>query len=237
MDTYNFCADLAARYGGGTVLDYGCGGGQIVGLLRSRGIDAHGCDKYYGGGDWSSNVPPSIAQYIHRMSDDRIPFDAETFDIVLSNQVMEHVPDLGAVSREIARVLKPGGLVIHVFPDGGVWREGHCGIPFLHWFPKHSRPRVYYAAALYKLGLGSYRKGSPMEWSENMCSWLDQWTHYRSHQDIHNTIGGRIEHLEHLWFDARLGTHPLPAALKRWIVRKSAGMVLLCTDVKGPSGI
>ena len=228
MDTYEMCAGLVIAQGGGRVLDYGCGAGQIVGILRARGIDASGCDVFYGGGDYSTHIPAELAADIRRMQDGRIPFPDDTFDVVISNQVMEHVPDLTAVSREIARVLRPGGRAIHVFPDRGVWREGHCGIPFLHWFPKGSALRVYYAATLRKLGLGSYTTGkTAMQWSRDFCEWLDAWTHYRSQREVHAAIGGRIEHLEHLWFDARLGKRPLPPPLKRWVTRKLAGMVLV----------
>jgi len=40
---------------------------------------------------------------------DALPMADETYDLVLCNQVMEHIPDPPAVLREIARVLKPGG--------------------------------------------------------------------------------------------------------------------------------
>jgi SAM-dependent methyltransferase len=39
----------------------------------------------------------------------RIPFDDDTFDVVLCDHVLEHVPDDRAAMREILRVLKPGG--------------------------------------------------------------------------------------------------------------------------------
>lgn len=39
-----------------------------------------------------------------------------TFDAVLSNEVLEHVPDLDAALRDTARILKPGGRLIATFP-------------------------------------------------------------------------------------------------------------------------
>jgi SAM-dependent methyltransferase len=47
---------------------------------------------------------------------ERIPFADESFDIILSGDVLEHVADPGGASREMARVLKPGGFVIATFP-------------------------------------------------------------------------------------------------------------------------
>src|ERR1019366_9228148 len=57
------------------------------------------------------------------------------FDLVVNNQVLEHVDDLDGVLREIHRVVKPGGQVLSIFPSRDVFREGHIGIPFAHWFP------------------------------------------------------------------------------------------------------
>ncbi len=43
----------------------------------------------------------------------RLSYPDEHFDLVLTSETLEHVPDLGASLSEIRRVLKPGGL--HVF--------------------------------------------------------------------------------------------------------------------------
>lgn len=51
---------------------------------------------------------------------DRLPFEDETFDLVVSHEVFEHIPDVAAALAEVRRVLKPGGLAyinIHLFPS------------------------------------------------------------------------------------------------------------------------
>lgn len=234
MNTYEFCADWVCKQGAGMrVLDYGCGVGHIVRLLRARGVEAYGCEKFYEGGDRSDQIEADVAQYISRLPGDRIQHDDASFDIVLSNQVLEHVPDLDHVVAEMSRVLRPGGLALNVFPDAGVWREGHCGIPFLHWFPKGSGPRVYYAALLRSLGIGLHRTGKPaMEWSRNFCAWLDAWTYYRPVVEVRATFGryfSSTEHREELWFDARFDARfsHVPVPIRRLFVRKFGGITLV----------
>lgn len=50
-----------------------------------------------------------------------IPYPNAEFDVVFSSNVLEHVPHLDALFREIYRVLKPGGLAIHILPSAS-WR-------------------------------------------------------------------------------------------------------------------
>jgi SAM-dependent methyltransferase len=47
---------------------------------------------------------------------DRLPFDDAAADLITSRSVLEHLPDLGAFFAEAARVLRPGGEMIHTFP-------------------------------------------------------------------------------------------------------------------------
>lgn len=58
-----------------------------------------------------------------------LPFQDDSFDLVISNAVLEHVPDPFADARELVRVLKPGG-------------ELHVMVPFLQ--PEHGFPYHYY---------------------------------------------------------------------------------------------
>jgi SAM-dependent methyltransferase len=45
-----------------------------------------------------------------------VPFDKDTFDVVICNHVLEHVPDDRQAMREIYRILKPGGFAILQVP-------------------------------------------------------------------------------------------------------------------------
>jgi SAM-dependent methyltransferase len=45
-----------------------------------------------------------------------IPFDDDTFDLVICNHVLEHIPDDAAAMRELRRVLRPGGTAILQVP-------------------------------------------------------------------------------------------------------------------------
>lgn len=66
-----------------------------------------------------------------------IPYDDESFDLVLSHDVLEHVGDPRLSMREIRRVLRPGGLSFNVFPVYFGAVSHHLDyvttVPGLHW--------------------------------------------------------------------------------------------------------
>jgi SAM-dependent methyltransferase len=175
---------------GGRVLDYGCGAGRLVAAGRANGLDIYGTDVFYGGSTTRRDVEAAglLGDVIREMnaSTGRIPFPDDFFDVVTNNQVMEHVEDLDAVLSEIARVLRPGGVVLSVFPSSDVWREGHIGIPFSHWFAQGSRVRFWYTWLLRSCGLGTWKQEAPTsrQWAVDKLEWIDRWTRYRSRKDI-----------------------------------------------------
>jgi len=245
---HEFCAEVAAERAmqgdpsrAVKILDYGCGAGEIVELLQrvSPHVTAYGCDIFYEGGSYLCNVNEQLLStgVIREMKHGCIPFGDAEFDVVLSNQVMEHVEDLETVTREIARVLKPGGFTPNLFPDISVWREGHCGIPFLHWYRSGSRWQIMHAITFRALGFGYFKEGkSVVQWSRDFCHWLEKWTRYRSYEVIRRIFGkhfGPMVHIEESLLAARLGSRAwltgwLPRYVQQRVVRKLGGLVFYC---------
>jgi SAM-dependent methyltransferase len=67
-----------------------------------------------------------------------LPFEAGSFDIVLSNHVIEHVGERADQLhhlQEIRRVLTPGGWCYLAAPNRWTPIEPHFGLPFLAWLP------------------------------------------------------------------------------------------------------
>ena len=193
MDVTNrFVLDFAVRYArqqsSARVLDFGCGAGHLVQAGLTAGLSIWGADVYYGGSRARVEAGQSglLGSTIREIRDGRLEFADETFDLVVNNQVMEHVEDLDAVLSEIHRVLRPGGTVLSIFPSRDVFREGHIGIPFAHQLKRGSQFRLMYTWGLRSLGLGTWKEEAPTcrQWTEDKLAWIDTYTHYRSRRQI-----------------------------------------------------
>jgi SAM-dependent methyltransferase len=109
------------------ILDFGAGAGRHVAEFRELGYDAWGVDQMF-----AAHEAGSVEHdYLVRTEPPRyeLPFGEGEFDFVYSTTVMEHVIDPAIALAEIARVLRRGGLSIHVFPAR--WRpiESHMFVP------------------------------------------------------------------------------------------------------------
>ena len=88
---------------------------RAIELDRARGIDVTAIEAR--GSEYAEHLVAPVTEYDGR----NLPFPDESFDIVFSSNVLEHVPDLGNMHREIRRVLRPGGYCVHVMPTHS-WR-------------------------------------------------------------------------------------------------------------------
>ncbi|MBM4127878.1 MAG: class I SAM-dependent methyltransferase, partial [Nitrospira sp.] len=113
---------------GARVLDLGCGAGRTVYAYRDAGFDACGFDIK----DYLSLRDESDRRHFSIGFDEgnRLPFADEQFDLVISEQVFEHVKDQAPLLRELHRIMRPGGLSLHVFPARYAPIEPHIFVPF-----------------------------------------------------------------------------------------------------------
>jgi len=141
-------------------LDLGCGDGILTDILLNQtgprtlvGVDFDPFETQA-----AARFP--FYQRIHTCSADDIPEPDASFDFVLSNSVLEHIPDLEATIVEIARLLRKNGRFLFTVPGPGFHRNLAGSV----------LPHVERATYLDTLDrrLAHYHYLSPADWSA-MC--------------------------------------------------------------------
>jgi len=115
----------------GSLLDVGCGDGCLMARVAPLMNKVVGVDSEAGAIRWAKekllNVPN--CEPIQTACYD-LPFPAESFDIVTSADVIEHLTDPRHHLQEIRRVLRPGGALVLTTPK---WR------PDRKWDHRHEK--------------------------------------------------------------------------------------------------
>jgi len=138
-----------APLAGKRVLEFGCGIGIYVQAIRRYTPHVFGFDIEI------DRLRLGHAQGIRGLvvaTAERLPFADGAFDVVFSNEVLEHVSDDRAACREIARVLRPGGRAVifvpnrwYPFETHGIYWRGRYRFgnqPFVNWLPTPWRNRL-----------------------------------------------------------------------------------------------
>lgn len=125
---------LAAFRRGDRVLEVGCGQGHLTKALAAQGVDIVGVDAN------PQAAEVSGSDLVQCMPAESLLFDDASFDVVVSVHAIEHIPDLTQAMSEIARVLRPGGRAVFVYPAEPI--QGLYAIPtsvILHGTPFKAR--------------------------------------------------------------------------------------------------
>lgn len=122
------------------VLDLGSGDGSFAAQTFDRPLEA-GIDP------WWQPTQEAKQRQAHQLlaiaQGSALPFADGTFQTVISNSVLEHIPDLTPVVGEAYRVLKPGGYLLFCAPSDHFtdWLAGAAllGNRYRDWFNRISR--------------------------------------------------------------------------------------------------
>lgn len=105
-------AGLVERYGAGRdVLEVGCGTGLVLQRIAGFARSAEGVDLSPG----MLERARARGLAVREASATALPFADASFDVTCSFKVLAHVPDIERALAEMARVTRPGGVVIAEF--------------------------------------------------------------------------------------------------------------------------
>jgi SAM-dependent methyltransferase len=249
---YEYLVSLAQKINANNesfrMLDYGCGAGEVVFAARKNGIEAYGADVFYEGATYRDQISTdAMGTVVREINSGILDFPDNYFDLVVCNQVFEHVEALEPVIAELWRVLKPNGQLTALFPTAETIREGHIGIPFAHWFAKGSRFRYYWTLLFRSLGFGLFKeKKSIPQWTADSLKWIDQFTYYRPCKRIDKALvhaGFNVNHVEDEFVDFRICLHSklrafqccmqlsLVKAMARVLFSRLGGQVLMARKI------
>jgi SAM-dependent methyltransferase len=142
----------------GSVFEAGCGVGSYLFHLQKEARQAVGLDIEL---ERTSQAHLGADQVVCGAGES-LPFPDGSFDLVLSNEVLEHVLDDRAAVGEIVRILRPGGRLVLFCPNRGYpfethgiyWRgRYHFGnIPLVNYLPRRWRDRLVPHVRVYARG-------------------------------------------------------------------------------------
>lgn len=97
----------------GRMLEVGCGYGFLSLLMLSKNREVFAADVVEG----IARKPLSKGVIFKKISEEKFPFKSNTFDCLVSTDVIEHVPDESNFIEECWRVLKKKGKLVMATPN------------------------------------------------------------------------------------------------------------------------
>lgn len=121
------------------VVDMGCGSGASLISLSALNAKVIGIENDTYGDDLAlAGIRCAIYGFSPQMINGDAtssPFKSDTFDLVLSTSVIEHIENYQDYLQEIYRILKPGGIA-YILTNNRIFPyDSHSGLYFFNWLP------------------------------------------------------------------------------------------------------
>jgi len=133
---------------GGSCLEVGCGIGLYLEKMRPFSNSCIGLEYEFSRAEKAAQR----VEIILNAAGEQLPFPANRFEVLLSNEVIEHVEDDAQTVKEMIRVLKPGGRLVLFCPNRwypvethGIYWWGNFrfgNIPLVNYLPTRWRNRL-----------------------------------------------------------------------------------------------
>ena len=129
------------------ILEVGAGLCLFSIFLKSENYHVVALEPALGGFSDFEKIKNSVLAYYSHIAIDVLRISAQdldpqkhgVFDLIYSNNVLEHIPELSSTFSAMTSVLSPKGLMAHACPNYVIPYEPHFGIPVLKRFPGLSR--------------------------------------------------------------------------------------------------
>jgi SAM-dependent methyltransferase len=218
------------------IVDVGCGDGRLIKSLVGQGYaNAVGTDILFHEKDPHGAAEELRSRFPFVLTEGRLPFPDGSVDVVLSNQVFEHVSDKRAFLSEILRVLRRGGIALLVFPTSEAIVEHHVKLPYFHLADlRKAWVRAFYMTLVW-VGLGAYGDfRDRKKWIRKMFKTYSLGHHYVFRKDaleLAATEEAEIQVLDAKYLDALRTKYPLLAVAAKWtggsrILLRQIGMAM-----------
>lgn len=115
------------------ILDVGCGRGNFLRVLSNKGCDCYGVERT----EFPDRGPTEGIHFFKGNLCD-LGFEDNFFDAVVLWHVLEHMENPSGIVHEIARILRPGGLLVVAVPNFGSFQARWFQARWFHLdLPRH----------------------------------------------------------------------------------------------------
>ena len=102
---------------GETILDFGCGAGDIAAASREAGYVVYGVDRSDKMIEAATHRFGDKITFHHILGGGELPFEDASFACVMASSVFEYLPDLSGTLIELARITRSGGSLLCTVPN------------------------------------------------------------------------------------------------------------------------